>query len=66
MANGIAFGFASKIARHPKSAAKGVLLGVIIGFLISILLGAIIAMVGHYFPFGQVDFWLASLFFSSN
>jgi len=48
------------LARYPRKTSVGITLGVVLGVFLTNLAAGIVAFLGNVFPFGQIDFWLAS------
>lgn len=57
----LALGFSCGLARYPKRASAGIILGVLAGIVSMTIVSGIVAFLGYVLPFGQFDFWLASL-----
>ncbi|KAA3506308.1 hypothetical protein DXM21_25300 [Agrobacterium rosae] len=52
--------FSCWLARYPRKTGVGIALGVLLAvFLINVTSG-LVAFLGYVFPFGQIDFWLAT------
>jgi len=49
------------IARYPNRTINGILIGVPTGFALLMITSIIVGLFGYAIPFGQIDFWLASL-----
>ena len=48
-------------ARRGTTTMRGIALGVLAGVLTATVLGFALGFLGYVVPFGQLDFWLASL-----
>ncbi|MBN7809047.1 hypothetical protein RMS29_014840 [Agrobacterium rosae] len=58
----LSLALACSIARHPRKASAGILLGVLVGVALIIVTSAVVGLIANIIPFGQIDFWLVSLF----
>jgi ABC-type Fe3+ transport system permease subunit len=57
----LALCLACALARYPRRASFGIVLGVVTGFVSITAVSGIVAFLGYTIPFGQFDYWLASL-----
>ena len=57
----LALGFSCGLARYPRRASVGIILGVFAGIASMTIVSGIVAFLGYALPFGQFDYWLASL-----
>lgn len=57
----VCLALACLIARYPKKPAAGIMLGVAAGTVLMVLTAALVGFLGSVLPFGQMDFWLATL-----
>ncbi|WP_320196469.1 hypothetical protein RMR10_015755 [Agrobacterium rosae] len=51
----LSLALACSIARHPRK-------GVLVGVASMIVTSAVVGLIANIIPFGQIDFWLVSLF----
>jgi lipopolysaccharide export LptBFGC system permease protein LptF len=57
----LALAFSCGLARYPRRASLGIILGVVAGIVSMTIVSGIVAFLGYVLPFGQFDYWLASL-----
>lgn len=57
----LALGLSCWAARYPKKAILGIGLGVLVGVSLLNATSFLVGLLSYVLPFGQLDFWVASL-----